>query len=137
MFRILFVCQGNTCRSVMAEAIAKNRFKDVAEVFSVGISPQRPEDSDMAIETLQTYFDLDASGHVPKNIDSVQLDTFNYVIAMSPGIAKQLPDLPEGKLITWNIVDPWGNDSEAYLKSAKMINKEVSKLTAILKLYYS
>jgi len=44
-----------------------------------------------------------------------------------------VPELPEGRLIMWDIPDPWGIDSEAYLKSAKMINREVSKLAAILK----
>lgn len=133
MKRILFVCQGNTCRSVMAESIARSKFKSEAEVYSAGLSPQKAEDAQMAIETLQVYFDLDASGHVPKGIDSIDLDTIDYVIAMAPGIAKQLPEFPKGKLITWDIADPWGIDPEAYLKSAQMINREVSKLTTILK----
>lgn len=133
MLRILFVCHGNTCRSVMAEAIARDRFKDDAEVQSAGLSPQDAEDSDMAIDTLQKYFGIDASGHVPKGIDSVKLDAFDYVIAMAPVIARQIPDLPEGKLITWMIGDPWGDDSETYLECANAIKDEVSKLAEIIK----
>ena len=132
MIRILFVCQGNSCRSVMAEAIAKDKLRGIAEVSSAGISPQKAGDSGMAIETLQIYFGLDASGHVPRSIRSVDLQSFNYVVAMSPGVAKQLPNL-SCALLAWDIKDPWLSDSEAYLKCAKAINNEVSKLAMILK----
>lgn len=133
MTRILFVCHGNTCRSVMAEAIARNKFGATAEIFSAGLYPQNAADSQMAVETLQTYFGLDASGHVPKGMSEFDLDAFDYIVAMDPKIAKQLPDLPGGKVLVWKINDPWGDDAEEYLKCAKSLNKEVSKLVLALK----
>ena len=87
----------------------------------------------MAVETLQDYFDIDASNHVPKGLTEVDFGTFDYVIAMDHNIAKQLPDLPEDKVVVWKIDDPQGDDAEQYLECAKSINKEVSKFAGILK----
>lgn len=35
--RVLFVCIGNSCRSPMAEAIARHRYPDLMEVSSAGL----------------------------------------------------------------------------------------------------
>ncbi|MGC1580579.1 MAG: hypothetical protein WA766_03800, partial [Candidatus Acidiferrales bacterium] len=37
--RVLFVCIGNSCRSPMAEALARHSASDVIEAASAGISP--------------------------------------------------------------------------------------------------
>jgi len=131
--RILFVCHGNACRSVMVEAIARDKFGTTVEVASVGLYPQQAGDSQMALETLSAYFNLDASNHVPRSITEVDGNTFDYVVAMDPKIAKQLPNLQDGKVIIWEIDDPWGDDAEEYLKCAKSINKEVSKIAFTLR----
>ena len=61
MTKILFVCTGNTCRSVIAEHLTRRRFGESVDVQSAGIRPQQPEDAANAIETLKTYFGL--GGH--------------------------------------------------------------------------
>lgn len=128
MRRILFVCLGNTCRSVMAAAIARKKYGAVVDVDSAGIHPQSAKEAQMAIETLREYFDIDASKHVPKSILDVDIDSFDVIIAMDEGITKRLRELAKDKRITWKIPDPWGHDSEGYRKCALKINHEVSKL---------
>jgi protein-tyrosine-phosphatase len=74
---ILFVCHGNTCRSVMAEALTRRKFGDAVEVSSAGISAQPAIDAATAIEALRTYFDIDASGHIPRSIANVDVSSFD------------------------------------------------------------
>jgi hypothetical protein len=68
--RILFVCAGNTCRSVLAEYIARYRFGNVVESASAGIKPQTAADASSAIETLKDI-GIDASGHQPKGLEDL------------------------------------------------------------------
>lgn len=131
--KLLIVCEGNTCRSVMAEALARRRFGNTLLVSSAGLHPQPASDARMAIETLKTYFEIDAWTHIPQAVADLQLDDFDYVIAVDKRVAKHLSALPQGRLMVWNIPDPWGDDLLEYRRSALRINQEVSKLAAFLK----
>lgn len=125
---ILFVCHGNTCRSLMAEALARKRFGNAVTVTSAGIAPQPPKDTKRAVDALKTYFDIDASGHVPRHINSFDLKSFDYIIAMDKGIAKYLTGI-SSKLIIWKIDDPWTEEGDLeYKRCAVTINHELSKL---------
>jgi ArsR family transcriptional regulator, arsenate/arsenite/antimonite-responsive transcriptional repressor / arsenate reductase (thioredoxin) len=126
---ILFVCHGNTCRSFMAEALSRKKLGSKVQVMSAGLEPQPAADAKTAIDTLSTYFDIDASGHVPRTVWSLDLNAFDYVIAMVPSIAKELKGaVAEEKLLTWNIPDPWDEDLMQYKNCALKINREISKL---------
>ena len=82
MTKILLVCTGNTCRSVIAEHLTRRRFGESVDVQSAGIRPQQPEDAANAIETLKTYFGLDASRHMPRGVNTFRLEEFDYLVAM-------------------------------------------------------
>lgn len=124
---ILFVCAGNTCRSVMAEALARRRLGGRARVESAGLRPQAAGDARAAIDTLRSLFGLDASGHVPRAVASVDLDAFDLVVAMDRGVADSLPVVGDGKLIVWDIDDPWDEPSR-YPACARAIEEAVSRL---------
>src|SRR3989442_132551 len=83
---VLFVCVGNTCRSVVAEWLARRRFGDSVRVASAGIRPQRPEDARDAIDTLRRLFNLDASGHAPRDVADVDLESFAVVVSFEATI---------------------------------------------------
>ena len=106
---------------------------DTVGVSSAGLHPQPASDAQMAIETLMTYFEIDASSHIPRSVTDIQLDDFDYVVAVDKQVAKGLSALPPERLIVWNIPDPWGDDVLEYRNSALRINHEVSKLAAVLK----
>ncbi|MGH9318849.1 MAG: low molecular weight phosphatase family protein [Vicinamibacteria bacterium] len=47
--RVLFVCTGNTCRSVIAEYIARDTFGNAVTFESAGIKPQPAADAENAV----------------------------------------------------------------------------------------
>lgn len=127
---ILFVCTGNTCRSVLAEYLTRKYFNEKVDVFSAGLSPQHSEDAENAIYVLKSRFDVDASAHIPQGIQDYDLRQFDFVIAMdnwiSNGLKKACREIPN--LIVWKISDPYGDDLSEYGQCANTINKEIQKL---------
>jgi protein-tyrosine-phosphatase len=74
--RVLFVCTGNTCRSVLAEYLGR-RFHGESFTFeSAGTRPQDAADAENAVHTLRKTFDIDASAHPPRNIRDLNLTAF-------------------------------------------------------------
>jgi protein-tyrosine-phosphatase len=132
---VLFVCTGNTCRSVLAEHIARKKFGEYIEVASAGIDPGSIEDTHNAVFTLKSLFDLDASGHKPLNVRAVDIDTFDLVVAMSNQVAKQVqeifPSLAFEHLVKWSIPDPYGDDLSQYQRCAAAINTQLKNLEVL------
>jgi protein-tyrosine-phosphatase len=124
---ILFVCSGNTCRSVIAEALARRHFGDGVRVESAGLRPQRPADARAAIDTLRDLYGIDASNHVPRSVAAVAIAEFSHVVAMDSNVAKALYPLADGELVVWNIDDPW-DDPTRYHACARAIDESVAGL---------
>ncbi len=97
--RVLFVCTGNTCRSLMAEHIARARFGTMFESASAGLRPQSKEDADDAIYTLKSLLNIDAFGHVPRDVRGLDPSSFDIVVAMDNWVATRFreifPGVPE------------------------------------------
>lgn len=128
MRSLLFVCAGNTCRSVMAENLAKRRFGDTLVVSSAGLRPQKAEDAQEAIDTLKFDFGLDAAGHVPRDVRDVDLQAFDAVVAMDKHIAKELRSITQRDIIVWDIDDPWEAGPYQYRRCALQIGQKLSTL---------
>ena len=129
--RILFVCTGNTCRSVFAEYIARHKFGNVVESASAGIRPQTAADAASAIATLNDL-GIDATRHQPRGLEDVDPAEFDRVVAMEPFVARKFkerfPGFPLENLSKWNINDPWDNPA-AYKGCAQEV---YAKLKALL-----
>ena len=123
---LLFVCYGNTCRSPMAEGLAKKILGEKANVESAGISPFFDIAQERAVEVMKELFDVDISSHEPRHIKDVSLDKFDFVIAMDKlvhlGLQKR-PEIEAEKLILWEIDDPFGQDLEEYRNCAEKIHR--------------
>ena len=132
---VLFVCEGNTCRSVFAEYIARKKFARVLEAASAGIRPGTPEECENAIYTLRETICVDASGHIPRDVRFVQIECADLVVAMTSRIANQLralfPALRPERLVRWRIKDPYGENLAEYRHCAQVIFKEMQKLPII------
>jgi len=131
--RVLFVCTGNTCRSVFAEYIARDLFDDAVLFESAGFAPQAATDARNAIDTLKLNFGIDAANHVPRDVRSLDLGLYCLIIALDKKVAKMLVQelgVAESKVKLWNVKDPWGPDLAEYDRCSLEIKKRVLKLRA-------
>jgi len=129
---ILFVCSGNTCRSPMAEAIArKSAGGQLIHLQSAGLKANTddPAAAD-AVETMRKR-GIDLRAHRSRHVSKVDLSRFDAVVAMSPQVAKELQELlPPGerRIVTWDVPDPFGKGAAAYEATAAKLEGLVAAL---------
>lgn len=129
MGKILFVCQGNTCRSVISEYLARRRFGEGHIFESAGINPQLAAEAANAIQALNRNFGIDASRHVPRGVDRLDLADFDLVIAMDKHVDDSIvPSCAAHKLKLWKIPDPYGDNSDEYDRACQKIAKQLNAL---------
>jgi protein-tyrosine-phosphatase len=129
--KILFVCYGNTCRSPMAEGIARKVLAGGFVVESAGTSPVYDGAQPEAIQVVLELFGEDISRHKTRHVRDVQLDGFDYIVALDSlvfEVLKKSYELPEEKLLWWEIIDPFGNGLEDYKNTAWIIHHYIDKI---------
>ena len=109
--KILFVCVENSCRSQMAEGIARHLGKGILEVYSAGSKPKSEVDPN-AIKVMQEI-GIDISSYKSKGFNEVPIRNFDYVITL--GCKDVCPFFPAEKHIEWNIDDPKGKDIDFFM----------------------
>lgn len=123
--KILFVCFGNSCRSQMAEAIARYHAPKLIEAESAGIKPF----GSVAPETLAVLQEIGirAEGHYSKSIsDALQFFEPQIVVNMS---GQELNGWFATKnILDWKVGDPYGSDLEVYRRICRNIEDKVKKL---------
>jgi protein-tyrosine-phosphatase len=128
--KVLFVCLGNSCRSPMAEAIARHTAADILEASSAGIIAlgfvARP-----TIRVLEE-FGYPAEGLRSKMLTRDAVDGADLVINMS---GRPVAHLANGsaQVEDWDVGDPFGEDPEVYRKICKEIESRVEQLAARLR----
>jgi protein-tyrosine-phosphatase len=125
--RILFICFANTCRSPMAEAIARNRGGTAVEVHSAGLYPSGrvAAGSLLALETLGYPSDRLNS----KGLKTIDLDSMDIIISlMGPEGLATLPPRLCAEKIAWRIPDPYGEDDDSYIRVARLLENQISSL---------
>jgi len=136
--KILFVCAGNTCRSPMAEGIARKMFGDKVEVASAGThAHMRDPPATDAVKVVRKMFGVDISRHRSRNVNDVHIENFDCVVPMADDIhdilSNSFPNL-RGRLMTsWGIDDPYGGDLFTYEETALKIQKRMDELYTFLK----
>ena len=105
MFRIMFLCTGNTCRSQMAEGFARELGKEVVEAHSAGVNPAghvHPK----AISVMKEA-GIDISRQESKGIDQELLMKMDIVITLCGNAEATCPMTPPPiKREHWPIEDP-------------------------------
>ena len=117
--RLLFVCVGNSCRSQMAEGIAKLHGHDAD---SAGTNPSK-EVSKYALAILESK-GFDTVQLKPKSIDLFNTKDYDLIISMGCGV-----NCPMIKIdYDWNLEDPVGKSYEVFQAIAEEIEKKVLAL---------
>lgn len=122
--KVAFVCVHNSCRSQMAEAIAKILAADVFEAYSAGTEKEN-EINPVAVEVIKELYavDMTATHHV-KLLEA--LPRIDILVTMGCNVT--CPYLPCQHREDWGLEDPSGKDKEAFLKTAALIKEKVLDL---------
>ena len=122
--KVAFVCVHNSCRSQMAEAIAKILAADVFEAYSAGTEKEN-EINPVAVEVIKELYavDMTATQHV-KLLEA--LPKIDILVTMGCNVT--CPYLPCQHREDWGLEDPSGKDKEAFLKTAALIKEKVLDL---------
>ena len=131
---VLFVCSGNTCRSVIAEHVGRSLLSGLVDTASAGLRPQKPEDAAEACFVLRTL-GFNVAVHMPRALNECEpLESYAAIVSMDNSVAKELRRLwPSFKsLITWSIADPWGRGDGAYEQCASEIAIKIHELKSKL-----
>ncbi len=127
--RVLFVCVGNSCRSPMAEALARHSASDVIEATSAGISP------------LGRVADLTRKILVEKGIDSSGLESkgVREAAPVEPDLVINMTGIPGRTLFPhlvvedWDVEDPYGEDMATYRRICEDIEARIEGLATRLR----
>ncbi|MGE4215027.1 MAG: low molecular weight protein arginine phosphatase [Anaerotignaceae bacterium] len=142
---ILFVCTGNTCRSPMAEAVAKSIFpKDEYNIMSAGLSvienQSASENAVLAAENLG----LDLKGHRAKQITPNLIKEADIVLTMTAGHKQAIANncnsmaTPVFTLAEYaghgneDVMDPYGCDLEIYEKCILKLKQYIVETADII-----
>ncbi len=99
---VLFVCVANSCRSQMAEAIARSVAGDAWEIWSAGSHPSG-RIHPLATQ-LMAEIGLDLSTHHSKGLEQVPARRWDCVVTMGCGDA--CPHVSANTRLDWQIPDP-------------------------------
>ncbi len=123
--KVLFVCYGNTCRSPMAEGLAKKMLGEKAEVESAGLMPMFDSAAPDAVAILKELFDVDISQHQPNDVSELSLGEYDRIIVLDTYVYNTMSKLMKDysdKLVLWDTEDPFGQDRDVYKRVAKWLN---------------
>jgi len=126
---ILFLCEGNICRSPFAERLA-NKLAPKLAFYSAGINVNIPASPPIEAVVAAKYFDIDISNHISRPVNKTMLKEYDLIVIMDPFHLKKLlflHPLAEKKVFLLStfypnikgrlkIEDPYGKDFRSYIK---------------------
>jgi len=122
--RVLVLCTGNSCRSIMAEALINARLGECIEAESSGVAASgrvNPE-----AKALLEREGIWRSEYHSKTIDRVLDHPFDLVITVCDNAKETCPMFPKAvKTIHVGFEDPSGKAPEEYEKILRLLEKEL------------
>jgi arsenate reductase len=114
--RVLFLCTGNSARSILAEALLKQAGRDAFEVYSAGTEPKGI--NPLTVRVLEQA-GVDASGLYSKDMQRFVGERFDYVITVCDQAAERCPVFPgEPERIHWSFPDPAAVEGSEFARLA-------------------
>ncbi|CAN5804526.1 arsenate reductase ArsC [soil metagenome] len=105
-FKILFLCTGNSARSIFAEYLLRKIAPAQFEVFSAGASP-KSKPHPLAIQVLHEMYDVDASDARCKSWDEFKAVPFDFVVTLCDSARELCPVWPGQPILAhWGSPDP-------------------------------
>ncbi len=132
LYKVMFVCIGNSCRSPMAEAIAQTKHADVIDASSSGVAPATIVQPSTLRCLEEKSFQLSPE-KTPQKLQQSNWREMDVIVNMSGGGI--LPFVPgfKGSNLIWEVADPMGQPLTAYRRARDLIEKHVDKLASMLR----
>jgi len=115
--KILFLCTGNSARSIFAEYFIRTLGRGKFASYSAGAEP-RPKVNPHTLRVLKEAYKIDASGARSKSWEEYEGVKFHFVITVCDNAREQCPYWPDQPVIAhWSFVDPaafQGTEEETY-----------------------
>ncbi len=122
--QVLILCTGNSCRSIMAEALINSKLGDCVEAKSSGVKASgavNPHAKDLLQK--KGYW---REGYHSKVIETVLDTAFDLVVTVCDHAKETCPMFPKAvKTIHIAFEDPSGKDVSEYEKTLNFIEKEL------------
>ena len=145
--KIMFICTGNTCRSAIAEGLAKKIFKQKnlnIEVYSAGIFAQTGEHASYNSIAIMKEYDVDITLHKATSVDESNIKEIDLILCATKNHKAELQarysDLKD-KIFTMkeyagidnngkdmDIKDPWGYNLNTFRICAAEISLCIDKI---------
>lgn len=138
MFKIVFVCTGNTCRSPMAAALltdlaARAGLAGTIQVESAGIAAGR-QPASAGAQAVMRQAGLPLDKHYSRQLSQAQLQTADLIVTMTqahkraaagmaPDVAGKIYTLAELAGQAGDVADPYGGSEARYRDCARQIQQ--------------
>jgi arsenate reductase len=136
-FKVLFLCTGNSARSILAEYFLRRLDPVHFEAYSAGANPKGRVNPDV-LELLKGGYHIDASGARSKSWDEFRDVKFDFVVTVCDNARESCPVWPGQPIVAhWGSEDPDGVDGteeqrrQAVKKVAVEIYRRLGLFTAL------
>jgi protein-tyrosine-phosphatase len=122
--KVAFICLGNSCRSIMAEALARHLFGDRLDAVSAGISPL----GFIAPETTRVLAEMGVAtaGLRSQGLEEIDLRDCRRIVNLSGySLESLIPGPLTGRLLHWAVPDPYGCSLDVYRQARDLIRRRL------------
>ena len=123
MKKVLILCTGNSCRSIIAEALI-NKYLDGIKAYSAGVNPSGKVNENAKKVLIKE--DAWKDEYHSKDIDEIMNIDFDLVVTVCDNASKTCPTFPKKtKTIHIPFEDPDGKDYSEFEKLVEEMKKRL------------
>ena len=136
-YKFLFLCTGNSARSIIGEYLLRRLGGERFQVFSAGAFPTGKVNP-FAIQVLKDFYNIDASDARSKSWEEFNNVEFDFVVTVCDNARESCPVWPGQPIVAhWSSPDPAaveGSDEvkyRAFQEVAFQINRRLQLFTSL------
>lgn len=132
--KVLFLCTGNSARSLFAESILRARNSEYFEAYSAGADP-KDAPHPMTLRVLEDYYHVDTTDAKSKSWEQYKDTAFDIVITLCDKALETCPTWPSRPIAAhWGSPDPaaFEGSEEDTLQNFKSVAMQITRRIDIM-----